>query len=98
MRLSLTSKQRRTFNEIGFLVIENVLTLSELRTLNRAADELYKRYGGDAKSGRLEIRNCVAHHPAFLRMVNHPVLLPAIVDLLGADIKIRTSELDIRPP
>jgi hypothetical protein len=94
----LTSRQRRQFEETGFLVFENVLTPAELRTLNRAADLMYARHRADRGTGRLELRDCVAHHDAFLRMVDHRALLPAIVDLLGPDIKVRTSELDIRPP
>ncbi len=94
----LTEHDLRKFQQDGFLIIENVLTPTEVKKLNRAANELYARYGGDASSGRLEVRNCVAHHPALLAMVDHPVLLPAIVALLGPDIKVRTSELDIRPP
>ena len=94
----LTEHDLTKVDQDGFLIIENVLTPSEVKKLNRAADELYARYGGDASSGRLEVRNCVAHHPALLAMVDHPVLLPAIVALLGPDIKVRTSELDIRPP
>jgi hypothetical protein len=46
----------------------------------------------------MELRNCVAGHPLLLAMADHATLLPAIVDLLGADIKLRTSELDVRPP
>ena len=98
MKRGLTPKQRRRFDETGFLVVENVLNPAELKTLNQAVDRIYARLGGDAETGRLEIRNCVAHDPAFLRMVDHGVLLPAIVDLMGPDIKIRTSELDVRPP
>jgi ectoine hydroxylase-related dioxygenase (phytanoyl-CoA dioxygenase family) len=94
----LTARQRRQFDEAGFLVFENVLTAAELRTLNRAADLMYARHGGDRTTGRLELRDCVTHHPAFLQMVDHRALLPAVLELLGPDIKIRTSELDIRPP
>jgi ectoine hydroxylase len=98
MKIGLTAKQRRAFDETGFLVVENVLKPGELTKLNRVVDRLYTRLGGDDKTGRLELRNCVAHDPALLQMVDHAALLPAIVDLMGPDIKIRTSELDVRPP
>lgn len=97
MKGGLTPTERRQFDEAGYLVFDDVLTPRELGTLNRVADRLYDQYGGN-EAGRLEVRNCVARDPAFLRLVAHPGLLPVVVDLLGPDIKIRTSELDIRPP
>jgi hypothetical protein len=33
-----------------------------------------------------------------LAMTDHKKLLPAVVELLGPDIRLRTSELDVRPP
>jgi Phytanoyl-CoA dioxygenase (PhyH) len=96
--MDLTSKQRELFLATGFLVFENVLNQMELRKLNRVADLLYSRQRANPESRRLEIRNCVARHSALLQMIDHPTLLPVIVDLLGPNIKVRTSELDIRPP
>jgi ectoine hydroxylase len=98
MGWALTTRQRRQFDEDGFLIRHGVLSRHEIAGLNRVADRLHKRYGGDAHTGRLELRNSVALHGALLRMADHPVLLPSVVELLGPDIKIRTSELDIRPP
>jgi ectoine hydroxylase-related dioxygenase (phytanoyl-CoA dioxygenase family) len=98
VKWGLTPRERRQFDEAGFLVREGVLSRTELSALTRVADRLYRRYGGDAHTGRLEVRNAVAHDRLLLQMADHRTLLPAIVDLLGPDIKLRTSELDIRPP
>lgn len=46
----------------------------------------------------MEVRNCLAQHPALLKLIGHQTLLPLIVDLLGPNIKIRSSHLDVRPP
>ncbi len=94
----LTKAERKLFDEAGFLVIEGALSAAELRKLNAAVDDLYARNRHDAVTGRMELRNCVAKHPALLAMADHKTLLPAIVELLGPDIKLRTSELDVRPP
>ncbi|HEX4276120.1 MAG TPA: phytanoyl-CoA dioxygenase family protein [Bryobacteraceae bacterium] len=94
----LTESNRRLFDETGFLVIEGALSKSELNKLNAAVDGLYRRNQRDRMTGRMELRNCVAKHPSLLAMSDHRKLLPTIVDLLGPDIKLRTSELDVRPP
>ncbi|HWB96380.1 MAG TPA: phytanoyl-CoA dioxygenase family protein [Bryobacteraceae bacterium] len=97
-RYQLTASDRRLFDETGFLVLEGVLSKSELQKLNEAIDGLYADHGGDPVTGRMELRNCVAKHPLLLAMADHLTLLPTIVELLGPDIKLRTSELDVRPP
>jgi hypothetical protein len=98
MKGGLTRAQRRQFDRDGFLIRPNALSRNEVTELNRVAGRLYKEHGGDPLTGRLELRNSVAYHRALLQMVDHPALLPAIVELMGPDIKLRTSELDIRPP
>jgi hypothetical protein len=97
MKSGLTRREWQQFDRDGFLIKPNVLTKDKLVELNRVADRLYRKLGGDPQTGRLEVRNCVTYDPKLLGMVDHPALLPAIVELLGPDIKIRTSELDIRP-
>ena len=97
-RYHFTNSDRQLFDETGFLVVEGILGKDELRTLNDAVDQLYSEHGGDPHTGRMELRNCVAKHPQLLAIVDHHELLPAVVDLLGPDIKLRTSELDVRPP
>ena len=44
------------------------------------------------------IRNALAHHTAFLDLIDHPRMLPLVVDAIGWNIQIRTSHLDYRPP
>ncbi len=97
-RYRLTEADRKLFDEAGFLIIEGALSKSELKQLNDVVDDLYRGHPHDPLTGRMELRNCVARHPALLAMADHRTLLPAVVELLGPDIKIRTSELDVRPP
>ena len=44
------------------------------------------------------IRNALTHHEAFLDLIDHPKMLPLVVDAIGWNIQIRTSHLDYRPP
>eukprot|EP01050_Picozoa_sp_SAG11_P030846 SAG11_NODE_9305_length_924_cov_0.743030_2_plen_183_part_01 len=45
-----------------------------------------------------QVRNVLARHDAFLKLIDHPKILPLVVDAIGPDIQIRTSHLDYRPP
>jgi hypothetical protein len=98
MRCALTDQQQADFDNRGFLVVPQALSEPDVKNLNSVVDEIYKCYGGDHDSGRLEVRNCVAHDQQLLDLTANPKLLPMVVDLLGPNIKIRSSHLDVRPP
>ena len=94
----MTKADREFFDKAGFLVAPNVIPPDRLAELNLMVEELYAKFGGDPRTGRMELRNAVAHHPLLLEMATHPGMLRTVVDLLGPNIKLRTSELDVRPP
>src|SRR5215218_6060131 len=93
----LTAQERKYFDEKGFIIIKNVLSQHEINDLEIIIDKLGNKFNKD-KNGRMEIRNCVAHHPFLLNLINHQDILPIVVDLLGPNIKIRSSEVDVRSP
>jgi ectoine hydroxylase len=98
MKQVLTQQEREGFDKNGFLIIENALSSVEIAELVAVADDLYGRYEAETGTGRLEIRNCLAQHRSLLNLVTHAKILPVVVGLLGPNIKIRSSHLDIRPP
>lgn len=97
-RYGLTPEERAQFDQRGFMVLDDVLSSEELSELRTGVDAVYARYGGEPETGRLEVRNCLAQESAFLRLVDHPETLPIVVDVLGPNIKIRSTHLDVRPP
>ena len=99
--LKLTPEQRRRFDEDGFFLVEDVLSESEVETLLVAVDEFdehYRRERDLEPHDPFQMRNIVAHHECFLRMMDHAAMLPLIVDVMGYNIQLRTSHLDVRPP
>ena len=44
------------------------------------------------------VRNALSHHEAFLDLIDHPRMLPLVVDAIGWNIQVRTTHLDYRPP
>src|SRR5690606_17312416 len=99
--LSITEAQRHQFDEDGFFLVEDALSPTEVSELIALADELYETYRVERKRGphdAAQWRNIVALHPRFRQLIDHPKMLPMVVDLIGYNIQIRTSHLDVRPP
>lgn len=98
--LALTAQQRRAFDEDGFFLIEDALSADEVDALLDVVDRRYSQYKQQRDLGdeAFQMRNCVAMDPLFLRLVDHPRILPLVVDLIGVNIQLRTSHADVRPP
>ena len=97
----MTREQERDFAEQGFIVLKNFLTSEELARLSAAADEVVARMQKEQSLGaetHFQVRNALAQHDAFLDLVDHPRMLPLVVDAIGWNIQIRTTHLDYRPP
>ncbi len=101
MSIAMTEQQERDFEEKGFIILEGFFTREELERLLSAVDEVTERIQkaeGLGTNDPFAIRNLLAHHDAFLDLIDHPRMLPLVVDAIGWNIQIRTSHLDYRPP
>ncbi|MEM7537671.1 MAG: phytanoyl-CoA dioxygenase family protein [Chloroflexota bacterium] len=99
--LAMTPEQKQQFDEDGFILLEDALSADEVETLLNVTDEFdthYRRERNLAADAAFQLRNCVAMHPLYRGMIDHPKLLPYVVDAIGYNIQIRTSHVDIRPP
>src|SRR5215471_7837606 len=99
--LAMTDEQRRSFDERGFIAIENFFSESKLDRLLTAIDEVAARIRAEkglAESDPFALRNALTHHGAFLDLIDNPRMLPLVVDAIGWNIQIRTTHLDYRPP
>jgi len=100
-QLAMTPEQRRSFDEQGFLLIENFFSQTEFDRLLKAIEEIGERVRAEkglAKDDPFALRNALAHHEAFLDLIDNPRILPLVVDAIGWNIQIRTTHLDYRPP
>jgi ectoine hydroxylase-related dioxygenase (phytanoyl-CoA dioxygenase family) len=101
MQLAMTADQRRSFDEQGFILIENFFSPAEFDRLLRAIDEVGARVRAEkslAEHDPFALRNALSHHEAFLDLIDNPRILPLVVDAIGWNVQIRTTHLDIRPP
>ena len=101
MSIAMTPQQRAAFDKQGFIILEDFLTPVELNSLSSAADEVADRarqHEGLGPDDPVAVRNALSHHQAFLDLIDHPRMLPLVVDAIGWNIQIRTTHLDCRPP
>ena len=101
MSIAMTERQELDFEEKGFIVLENFLTREELDRLSGAVEEVVTRIRkakGLGPEAPFQVRNALAQHDAFLDLIDHPRMLPLVVDAIGWNIQIRTTHLDYRPP
>jgi ectoine hydroxylase len=97
----LTNEQRRQFDEEGYLIIRNVLDSDTIEQLIEAGDRLIAT---DNRENRQQdvpglydgFRNVLSMDAAFTPLVTHPVTLPIIIQLLGANLQVSTSHLIYR--
>jgi hypothetical protein len=97
----MTEQQVREFDEKGFIILDGFLNPDEVNRLLDAVDEVAARIRRErnlAPDDKFAIRNLLAHHTAFLDLVDHPRMLPLVIDAMGWNLQIRTSHLDYRPP
>ncbi len=101
MSNGMTQQQRADFDEKGFVILEDFLTKGELKRLLAAVEEVaekVRRAEGLGPGDPFAVRNALSHHEAFLDLIDHPRMLPLVVDAIGWNIQIRTTHLDFRPP
>lgn len=99
--IKLSAEQQRRFDEDGFFLVEDALAAREISELLEVIDGLYDQFRRARNLGphdAFQWRNVVALHPIFRDLMDHPAILPLVVDVMGYNIQIRTSHLDVRPP
>ena len=101
MSIAMTPQQEKDFDEKGYIILEDFLTQEELDRLLSAIDDVkvrVRRAEGSGPNDPFTIRNALAQHEAFLDLIDHPKMLPLVVDAIGWNVQIRTTHLDYRPP
>ena len=101
MTLAMTTQQSKDFDEMGFVVLEEFFNQTEIDRLLQAIDEVGDRIRAEKGLGPddpFAVRNALSHHEAFLDLIDHPRILPLVVDAIGWNIQVRTTHLDYRPP
>ena len=99
--IALTETQRRRFDEDGFILIEDALSPSHVERLLKVVDTLYDNFHrthGTPPDAPYQIRNALVHHEELFALIEYRKILSLVVDVMGVNIQIRTSHVDVRPP
>ena len=101
MTIAMTARQQEELNGRGFTVIEALLGPSELEVVSTAMDQVaesVRSARGLSPDESLSLRNGIARHEALLDLVDHPLVLPLVVDAMGWNIQNRDSVFDYKAP
>ena len=112
--MALSESQIAQFEETGHLVVESLISQTELNTLREhmraiaegrvdfPAAKLEYEPGVDEERPALErlrkINESAAHDPVFMEHALNPGIVDVIEDLLGPDVKLFGDQMFVKPP
>ncbi|GAA3401111.1 phytanoyl-CoA dioxygenase family protein [Paenibacillus hodogayensis] len=85
----------RQFAEDGYLLLRSALSDGKVAELNAAIDRII---AAEPESLAYNVYNSVECDASILSLIDHPSLLPLIVNLLGYNIQLHISHLTVRKP
>jgi hypothetical protein len=80
------------FERDGYLVLPGVLDEGELRRCRDAVERVYE------PPGPMHCLGAVHAAPALAELVDHPAVLGPVLDLLGWNVHVYHSHVDVHPP
>ena len=96
----LTDEQKHQWQKDGYFVLEGVLSSEEIKDLTTTIDQMYTEHlqQPDVKpDAGLNQLNIVEEDDIFVELIDHPVALPVILELMGPYIQLSMSQGMIRP-
>src|SRR5580700_2834735 len=107
----LTKTQIDQYNEIGAIVVPDILSADEVQRLRRVTDEFVERARGVTAHNEIydledshtpdhprvrRIKAAHQHHPEYAGLARHPKILAVLRDLWGPDIRFDTAKLNMK--
>ena len=107
-----SSEQQAYYEDQGYLVFPQLLSDEELARLRAALAEVLPEADGLTESndkfsvtqsddGTWSVRrifNPIAHHQAFADLILNPKILDVVENLIGPDIQLHHTKLNLKPP
>jgi ectoine hydroxylase len=95
----LTPAERELFNSNGYLIVENALDNSMTQHLLEAVDRVDTRERTAETRGKLmSVPNVVHEDHAFVDLIDWPTILPKVWGILGWNIYLYHTHIDVTPP
>jgi hypothetical protein len=99
---ALTPAQRYFYDVNGYLVLRGVFTSYECRRFIALADQMdadptcaYKHDGYPKTPARTVLSRCAWYDEHLLETAMHPVLLPAIMEIVGGEVRLEEHQFII---
>lgn len=107
----LTKAQIEEYNEVGVILLPDILTGEEVARLREVTDRFVERSrsatthtdifdledGHSSETPRLRrIKFADLHDPTYAAMARHPRILAALCDLWGPDVRFQTAKLNLK--
>ena len=94
----LTDQERQFFNTHGYLVIPNALDATTTSRLVKVVDRVDRRERTEQHGNHLlSVTDIVAEDESLIRLIDHPTTFPKIWGILGWNIYLYHSHLDVTP-
>jgi ectoine hydroxylase-related dioxygenase (phytanoyl-CoA dioxygenase family) len=93
----MTAEQSVQFERDGYIVLRNVLTPQEVAAYSAALDRVYANHQ-HAADGSLHVLSAVSNCPEVVGLVDHPKAFPLVWSVLGWNVHVYHSHLDVHPP
>lgn len=97
----MTEEQRERFERDGYLVVPGALSASEVDFYSAALDRVYaaeSEAGRVSPEGAMHKLSAVASCPEAVGLIDHPNTFPLVWSVLGWNVHIYHSHLDVHPP
>ncbi len=97
----MTAEQRAAFDRDGYLIIPGALRPDEVAATRDALDRVYasmEQAGSLGTDGSMHLLSAVANCPEVAALTDHRVTFPYVWSVLGWNIHIYHSHLDVHPP
>src|SRR5215212_4294933 len=98
---TMRDEQRAQFERDGYLVVPGVLAPDEVEHYAAVLDRVYQRHaaaGRLAADGSLHRLSAVASAPELAGLMTHPGAFGLVWAVLGWNIHVYHSHLDVHPP
>ena len=99
--LPMTAQQRAEFESRGYLLVRNALSEEEVAFYATALDRVYaaqQAAGRVAPGGAMHLLSAVAHCQEAAGLIDHPRVFGLVWSVLGWNVHIYHSHLDVHPP